>query len=330
MVRAHLPAVDGVFLAHPLLDERMPRLRHHRLAAAAGHDVHRVPRQPRVVNDFRPRLLLQERFRQQTDNVVPLDKRRLVIEQEAAVEVAVKGDTHVRLMCTHRVGGVLAALRQQRVRDTVREMAVRLVMHLDKGHRRPGRREAFLHLINHVPRRPVAGVHHQLQRTGEVRQVHVAHQVVDVLLQHRYLAQGSATRRVHRRELVLLRQALDIPQAGVAADGLRVLAHQLHAVVVHRVMARRHLDAAVHPEVEGGEVNLFGAAQADIQHVGAGVHQPAGQRQLQRLAGEAHIAPHHYLPGFQKFAIGAADTVGNVLVQLLAQFTTDVISLKAC
>ncbi len=107
MVRAHLPAVDGVFLAHPLLDERMPRLRHHRLAAAAGHDVHRVPCQTRVVDDFRPRLFLQERFRQQADNVVPLDKRRLVIEQEAAVEVAVKGDTHVRLMCTHRVGGVL-------------------------------------------------------------------------------------------------------------------------------------------------------------------------------------------------------------------------------
>ena len=151
-------------------------------------------------------------------------------------------------------------------------MAVRLVMHLDKGHRRPGRREAFLHFINHVPRRPVAGVHHQLQRTGEFRQVHVAHQVVDVLLQHRNLTQDPATCRVHRRELVLLRQALDIPQAGVAADGLRVLAHQLHAVVVHRVVARRHLDAAVHPEVEGGEVNLFRAAQSDVQHVGTGVH----------------------------------------------------------
>ncbi len=170
-------------------------------------------------------------------------------------------------------------------------MAVRLVMHLDKGHRRPGRREAFLHLINHMPRRPVAGVHHQLQRTGEVRQVHVTHQVVNVLLQHRNLAQGPATCRVHRRELVFLRQALNIAQPGIAADGLRVLAHQFHTVVVHRVVARGHLDTAVHPEVEGGKVDLFGTAQADIQHVGAGVHQPAGQRQLQRLAGEAHIAP---------------------------------------
>ncbi|SAJ11139.1 Uncharacterised protein [Klebsiella aerogenes] len=280
-MRTHLTAVDGVFLAHPLFDKRMPGLRHHRLAAAAGHDVHRVPRQARVVNDFRPRLLLQERFRQQADNVVPLNKRRLVIEQEAAVEVAVKGNPHIRLMRAHRVGGVLTALRQQRVRDTVREMAVRLVMHLDKGHRRPGRREAFLHLINHMPRRPVAGVNHQLQRTGEVRQVHVAHQVVNVLLQHRNLAQGPATCRVHRRELVFLRQALNIAQPGIAADGLRILAHQFHAVVVHRVVARGHLDTAIHPEVEGGKVDLFGTAQADIQHVGAGVHQPSGQRQLQ-------------------------------------------------
>jgi hypothetical protein len=38
------------------------------------------------------------------------------------------------------------------------------------------------------------------------------------------------------------------------------------------------------------------------------------------------IAPHHYLPGFQKFAVGAADTVGDILVQLLAQFTTDALA----
>ena len=30
--------------------------------------------------------------------VIPLDKRRLVIEQEAAIEVAVKGNPHVGLM----------------------------------------------------------------------------------------------------------------------------------------------------------------------------------------------------------------------------------------
>ncbi|GDV98089.1 hypothetical protein ExPUPEC96_01717 [Escherichia coli] len=175
-------------------------------------------------------------------------------------------------MLAHRVGGILAALRQQRIRDTVREMAIRLVMHLDKGYRHPSRREAFLHLINHVPRSPVSGVHHQLQWTGEVREVHVAHQMVNILFQYRYLAQGPATRRIHWRELVFLRQALDIPQAGVAADRLRILAHQLHAVVVHRIVARCHLDATIYPKVEGGKVNLFGTAHADVQHVGTGVH----------------------------------------------------------
>ena len=95
--------------------------------------------------------------------------------------------------------------------------------------------------------------------------------MVDVLLQHRNLTQGPATPGPPAGT-GSPPPALDIPQAGVAADGLRVLAHQLHAVVVHRVVARRHLDAAVHPEVEGGEVNLFRAAQSDVQHVGTGVH----------------------------------------------------------
>ncbi len=87
---------------------------------------------------FRPRSVSRmnvkgfKRLSQQADNVIPLDKRRLVIEQEAAIEVAVKGNPHVGLMLAHRVGGILAALRQQRIRDTVREMAIRLVMHLDK------------------------------------------------------------------------------------------------------------------------------------------------------------------------------------------------------
>ncbi len=118
MVRTHLPAVDSVFLTHPLLDERMPRLRHHRLAAVAGHDVYRVPRQARVVNDFRSRLLLQERLSQQADNVIPLDKRSFVIEQEAAIEVAVKGNPH-RYAPDNITGAILEPEQLKNSRETL-------------------------------------------------------------------------------------------------------------------------------------------------------------------------------------------------------------------
>ncbi len=311
---AHLPAVNRIFLTHPLFNERMPGLRHHRRAAAAGHHIHRIPRQTRVVDNPGARLLLQERFRQQANNIIAFDKFCIVIKHKAAVEVTVKGDTHVRAVLAHRIRGVLPALRQQRVRDTVREVADRLVMHLDKGHRHACRHKTFLHFINHVTGCAVAGVHHQLQRTGEAGQVHVAHKVIHVLLQHRYLSQGAATGRIHRRKLILFRQALDIAQPGVAADGLRVFTHQFHAVVVHRVMAGRHLYPAVHAQVEGGEVNLFGPAQTNIQHVRSRIHQASGQRQLQRLAGQTHIATHHDRFRLQKFTVGASDTVGDIFV----------------
>ncbi|VEB50326.1 Uncharacterised protein [Salmonella enterica subsp. enterica serovar Havana] len=44
------------------------------------------------MDNLRPRVFFQKRFRQQPDDVVPLDKLPFLIEQEAAVEVAVKGD----------------------------------------------------------------------------------------------------------------------------------------------------------------------------------------------------------------------------------------------
>lgn len=79
----------------------------------------------------------------------------------------------------------------------------------------------------------------------------------------------AAARIVHRREVARFRQTLNIAQTGVAAYRAGALAYQLHTVVVHRVMAGGHLNTAVHAEVEGGEVNLFGAGHTDIQHVNA-------------------------------------------------------------
>ena len=79
-------------------------------------------------------------------------------------------------------------------------------------------------------------------------------------------------------------------------------------------MAGRHFNSPIHTQVEGGKVNLFGAAQADIQHIRARVHQAIGQRQLQGLAGQADIATHHYRFWLQELTIGASDAVGDIFV----------------
>ncbi len=89
---AHLAAVHGVDLAHALLDEGVPRLALHGLAAEAAHDLERAPGQPRVVHDPLAGRLREEGLREQADDVVALDELTELVEQEAAVVVAVPRD----------------------------------------------------------------------------------------------------------------------------------------------------------------------------------------------------------------------------------------------
>ena len=58
-------------------------------------------------------------------------------------------------------------------------------------------------------------------------------------------------------------------QARVGADRPRSLAHELHAVVVGRIVARGHHDPAVEVLGEGGEIRSLGPPQADVEHVDA-------------------------------------------------------------
>ncbi len=71
---------------------------------------------------------------------------------------------------------------------------------------------------------------------------------------------------------------LDVQQSGVGADRAGALAHELHAVVVRRIVARGDHDAAVELPLGGGEVTALSAAQADVQHIDAGFGKTALQR----------------------------------------------------
>ena len=83
------------------------------------------------MDDLRARIFFEERFCQQADDVVALDKLPFFVEQEAAVEIAIKGNTHVRTVFDNRITRIVAAFRQQRIRNTVGEIAVWRVVHLD-------------------------------------------------------------------------------------------------------------------------------------------------------------------------------------------------------
>ena len=75
-------------------------------------------------------------------------------------------------------------------------------------------------------------------------------------------------------EALGLGNAMNVDEAAVGAERFCTLAHKLEAVVVDRVVARGNHDAAAELQVKGGKINMFGAAQAEIEDVNAAIGKP--------------------------------------------------------
>ena len=219
-----------------------------------------------------------------------------------------------------RLDRCAVVLDQHRVRHAVRERAVRLVVHLDELER-----QERLELVDDQPRAAVAGVHDDLERL-QLRAIDVRQQVLDVL---GHDVHGEAlTDARGRRELARLCDPADVLQAVVAADRPRALAHELHAVVVRRVVARRDHDAAVHFARERREVHDLGAAEADVVDVHARIEQPLLEGLAELLARQADVAPDDHLLRLDELRVRAADAIGDVLVQLGRDAPAQVIGLE--
>src|SRR5690606_14023816 len=132
-------------------------------------------------------------------------------------------------------------------------------------------------------------------------------------------------------QLVMLRlgQRTDLGQTGIRRNRPRSLAHQLEAVVIDRVVRGSDLDTAVHFEVEGGKVDLFGADHTEVEHIHTLIAQPIGQRSLERGGALADISTKHDTPGFEPLGKGPGDAVSDIFVQLSAQLTADVVGFEA-
>ncbi|CAM8485286.1 hypothetical protein ESCOMM068B2_23815 [Escherichia coli] len=268
VVGAHFATVDGVFLAHTFFNKGVSGFRHHRRAACSSHHINGVPGETWIMDDLRAGIFFEERFCQQTDNVVTLNKLPFFVKQETAVKIAIKGNAHIRAVFDDRIAGVVAAFRQQRIRNTVGEIAVRRVVHFDQFHGCAEGFKAGFDGVHHRTRRAVPGVNHQLERR-EVFDVDITEQVINVSVTQVDLLIATAFGFIDGRKVVGFSQTLDVAQSGITADRASPFAHQLHAVVIHRVMAGGNFDAAIHAEMERGEIDLFGAGHANIQHIDA-------------------------------------------------------------
>ena len=319
-MRAHLAAVDRVFLAHDLLDERVARLALHRPAAERFDGLDRVPHEARVVDDRLARVLAEHALRQQPDDVVALDEAAVLVEEKTAVEVAVPGDAEVGPGRADGVDRGRPVLDEHRVRHAVREVAVRLVVHLDELER-----QVRLDQVQRRARGAVARVDHDLE-VGQRRQVDEAQQLADIVVSHVDLAVFA--RRVGNLPFVALGNPANVLEARVAADGPGLLAHHLEAVVVGRVVAGRNHDAAVGAELAGAVIDHLGAADADVQHVAARLGETPGHRRRQLVARVADIAAQHDALRAQVLGRRVADAVGDVRVELVRDAPTHVVGLE--
>ena len=152
-----LAGEGGVLLAHPRLDERVADAVHERDPAGALDRVRHRPARAHVVDDLRAGLLLEHAPGEESGDEVARDELATVVDEEAAVGVAVERDPEVGALLQRLADDELAVLGEQRVRLVVRERAVGLEVAADGLDRKP-----LEHGRQHRPGHPVCRVDHDL------------------------------------------------------------------------------------------------------------------------------------------------------------------------
>ena len=256
------------------------------------------------MHDARTRLLAQEGLGEEPHEVVALDELPPLVEEETAIVVAVPGESHIGTARAHRLGGGGTVFLQHGVRHAVREGAVGLVIDLDELER-----QVRLERSTMSPAPPLPALTTTLSARS-CATIHVTEQVLEVLAAdvERSVAPGACRLR---REPPTFDERAHLLEAGVGADGARSLAHELHAVVVRRIVARGHHDPAIEPSGEGREVGALGTPEADIEHIGSAVAQAALHRRGERRARQADVVADRHALRLHERGVGAGDVVGE-------------------
>src|SRR6187402_2476642 len=104
MVRAHLAAVDCIYTTHHFLDKGMTGFGLHGDASKLLHHCFGVPDETRIMNDLAAGMFDEERFGQQADDVITFDKSALFVKKEAAIEITIPRNAHIRIVCDYCIG----------------------------------------------------------------------------------------------------------------------------------------------------------------------------------------------------------------------------------
>ncbi len=303
----HLAAEQRALGSHAALDERVADALHQRGAAGLGDQLRHGPGSPHVVDDPAAGLALEQVAAEQRGHVVAGDELAAVVDHEEAVAVAVERESDVGALLHDAALQLGAVLGLQGVQPVVRQAAVRVEVQADQLHRQL-RVDALEDRADHA----VAGVGHHFERL-ERADVDQAQDCLDEIFRQIQLADRALAHG--RRVVVGLDDPPQVLDALGAAQQVGHLAHHLEAVVLLGIMRGGHHHAG-QLQLRAGEIVLIGADHADVDHVGALIHDPARDGVEDLWAGEAHIATDEHLAGLEEGDEGAADRVGGALVQI--------------
>ncbi len=129
-------------------------------------------------------------------------------------------------------------------------------------------------------------------------------------------------------ELFARDQVADGEDTGIRRQGYRLLAAELEAVVLFRVMRCRDHHAGRISIMTNREIELVGRGESQVDDAGALRRDAAGERLEQRLRTRAHVAPDRDRLGAQKIDERPPYPFGDAFVQLAWIDATDIVALE--
>ena len=283
MVRTHLRAVDRADASHRFLHESVTALGNLRPAARRRHNVRRVPPAAGIVYDDLARMFLEHISGQKPHHVIALDEMAFLVDEETAVEIAVPRNPHIRVRFLHFFNRGRAIFLEHRIRHAMRKRPVRPHMHFHKL-----KRQVLGERLERDRRAAVSRIDDNFKRLHRGR-IAICQNMRHIIVRDIFFGNGASARRLF--EISGKGQRLDIFQTGIFANRHAAFADQFQSVVIRRIVARRHHDAAGQTVIKCREIHHFRAAKSDVQDVRAAVHQPLRDRRRDSLRRKTHVPP---------------------------------------
>src|SRR5215204_6248894 len=253
-------AEGRVVLSHLWLDDGVARLGPYGLPALALDELGEGLRANRAVQYGRARLFLQHVLRYEGGRQVTRDGRTFLVDNEAAVGVAIEGYPEVGTLCDHALLEFPDVLGFDRVGWMVGEGAVELEVH-----RYVLEREVLEDRWDHLACHAVSRVDHDLQPPQALR-LDKAQAMFRIVYGDVGLLHGT---RVFRGvgEIPGDDEVADLAEPRVSREGDGFLPTELEAVVIFGVVRGCYHGPAGLLEVPYGEVQRIGRDQSKVEDV---------------------------------------------------------------